>query len=123
MRITDYATDASLEGAYDDENDIVQRVADEVFGDDVLADTEILPFMKRNRDGSDGDVSIEPETLPEDLPGRADNTGEDLGALFDNTSKGHLADGFTGSGDEDGENISQNDGDDIPDLPEHPAGA
>ena len=123
MRSTDYATDASLEGAYDDENDIVQRVADDVFGDDVLADTEILPFMKRNRDGRDGDVSIEPETLPEDLPGRADNTDEDLGALFANTTKRHLTDGFTGSGDEDGENISQNDGDDIPDLPEHPAGA
>jgi hypothetical protein len=115
MRITDYATDASLEGAYDDENDLPARVAD-----DILGDTEILPFMKRNRDG---DVSIEPETLPEDLPGRADNTDEDLGALFDNTSKRHLADGFTGSGDEDGENISQNDGDDIPDAPEHPAGA
>jgi hypothetical protein len=114
MRITDDATDASLEGAYDDENDPTERVAD-----DILGNVEILPFLKRNRD----DVSIEPETLPEDLPGRADNTDEDLGALFGNTSKGHLADGFTGSGDEDGESISQNDGDDIPDAPEHPAGA
>lgn len=122
MRITDYATDASLEGAYDDEN-ITERVADDVFTGDILADTEILPFMKRNSDRSDGDVSIEPETLPVDLPGRADNTDEDLGALFGSTSRQHLTDGFTGSGDEDGESISQNDGDDIPDLPEHPAGA
>jgi hypothetical protein len=121
MRITDYATDASLEGANDDENNIIQRVSDDILGDnDVLADTEILPFMKRNRDD---DVSIEEETLPEDLPSRADNTDEDLGALFRNTSKQHLADGFTGSGDEDGESISQNDGDDVPDLPEHPEGA
>lgn len=120
MRITDDATDASLEGAYDDENDTTERVADVILGDDVLADTEILPFMKRNRDG---DVSIEEESLPDDLPSRADNTDEDLGALFRNTSKQHLADGFTGSGDEDGESISQNDGDDVPDLPEHPAGA
>ena len=119
MRITDYETDASLEGAYDDEN-ITERVADDVFTGDILADTEILPFMKRN---GDDDVSIEEEALPEDLPSRADNTDEDLGALFRNTSKQHLADGFTGSGDEDGESISQNDGDDIPDLPEHPAGA
>ena len=111
----DHDPDAELDGAYDDENSQPES------GDqEVLDELAVKPTPRMT---GDSDVIMETSVLPGDLPGRADNTDEDLSALFRSTSTQHLADGFTGSGDEDGESISQNDGDDEPGLPEHPAGA
>ena len=115
MGIIDSEQGASLDGAYDDENDQDESGDQQVLDELALEPAPII--------SADSDVIIEESVLPGDLPSRADNTDEDLSALFRSTSKQHLADGFTGSGDEDGESISQNDGDDVPDLPEHPAGA
>jgi hypothetical protein len=115
MGITDSEPNASLDDAYDDEDD-----QDESGDEEVLDELAVKPTPRMV---VDSDVIIEESALPGDLPGRADNTDEDLSALFRSTSTQHLADGFTGSGDEDGENISQNDGDDVSDLPEHPAGS
>lgn len=72
---------------------------------------------------SENDIPLDETSLPPDLPGRASSTPDDLEALFDGPAAQHIADGFTGSGDEDGDHISQNDADDTPDSPEHPAGA
>jgi hypothetical protein len=48
-------------------------------------------------------ADLELEPLPDELTGRAGKTGDDLGALFENETEEHLADGFNGgSGDESG---------------------
>lgn len=48
--------------------------------------------------------------LPEELTGRASGTGEDLGALFDDQSAAHLADGFHGGSGDDPSPVDQADG-------------
>ena len=73
---------------------------------------------------SDSDLIDREAALPGELTGRASSTDEDLSVLFADGSAAHLDDGFTGSGDEDGESISQNDGDDVdPGDAELPEGA
>lgn len=119
---TDSPFDAPLEDAYD-EFDLSDSYMSELVHDVSDAAEPRRPSGGDPSELGDGDVSIDSEPLPEDLPALADNTNADLSSLFDNSTAKHLTDGFTGSGDEDGENISQNDGDDIPDPPEHPAGA
>ena len=115
MRHVNLVPDPATPDASDDEN--ADRTASVPR---ILSDVEGVPLPRLP---GDDDLSIDTETLPDDLPGLADATDEDLTSLFDDASRRHMTDGFTGSGDEDGENISQNDGDDTPDLPEHPPGA
>jgi hypothetical protein len=69
------------------------------------------------------DVPIDDTVPPDELLGRATSTAESLTSLFESNAQRHLTDGFVGSGDEDGNSVSQNDGDDTPDGPDHPAGA
>lgn len=58
----------------------------------------------------DKDVSIDETSLPEELTGRASGTGEDLEALFENTSDEHLADGFrAGNGDDPETDVERSD--------------
>lgn len=107
--------DETLSDAENDANDQVESGDEQVLDELAVMPT---PMVETN-----SDLIVASETLPEDLPGRASTTSEDLSELFGSTSMRHLADGFVGSGDEDGDNISQADGDDDPGQPKHPAGA
>jgi len=100
----------------DEESDLVESGDEQVLDELAVNPT---PAVESDSDLIDGDAM-----LPDDLPGRASSTDEDLSVLFANSERGHLRDGFVGSGDEDGANISQNDGDDDdPGDVERPEGA
>jgi hypothetical protein len=100
----------------DEETDLVESGDEQVLDELAVNPT---PTVESDSDLIDGDA-----LLPGDLPGRASSTDEDLSVLFADPSHAHLDDGFTGSGDSDGDNISQNDGDDVdPGDVEHPEGA
>lgn len=115
MRNSNPDRDGTVGDAENDANDQVESGDEQVLDELTMEPT---PLIETNSDLID-----ESEALPGDLPGRASSTSEDLSALFGDNSRQHLADGFVGSGDDDGENINQNDGDDDAGLPRHPAGA
>ncbi len=103
------------DGVINDDDDETQEEGHESGDEEVLdelAASTSEPLV-------DSDAIDDATALPDELTGRADATDEDLTALFRNNSGGHFSDGFAGSGDEDTDHVSQNDGESEPDATGH----
>lgn len=107
--------DPTLSDAENDANDQVESGDEQVLDELAVSPT---PDVEAN-----SDLLAESEAMPEELVGRAGSTSEDLSALFGNTSRQHLADGFVDNGEDDAESINQGDGDSDPPRVVHPPAA
>ena len=108
--------DQQADGVVENDDDETQQEGHESGDEEVLDELAAAPPGTVRGDTEAIEDAI---ALPGELTGRADATDEDLTALFRNNTGGHFADGFAGSGDEDTDHVSQNDGESEPDATGH----